>query len=195
MKIEETRTEECQLLGDFFAGDDAAFNELFRRYNKKLSVFALKMLGNREHAVDLAQDTWSRVIDQRRKPQHVEYVGGYLFRIARNLCLDRLRARKEHPSIDEIPENQHPKSHPVEQTDIEEIVVRALDELPDEDRELLILHTYVGYGYDEIAEMQSKKPEAVWTRASRARSKLRDIVRRNALAQGVNIPSDQGDKN
>lgn len=184
----ERRAHESELLGKVFAGDDRAFNEIYALYNAKLTIFAFKMLGQREIAVDLIQDVWSRVIEQRKHPQTVEYVGGYLYRIARNLCFDRLRSRRDHTPLDQIPEEHHPVSATAEQTDIEDIVVRSLESLPAEDRELLVLHSYLGYGYDEIAEMQSKSPEAVWTRASRARAKLREIVRKAAAAEGVPIP-------
>jgi RNA polymerase sigma-70 factor (ECF subfamily) len=184
----ERRAFESELLGKVFAGDDRAFNELYALYNPKLTVFAFKMLGQREMAIDLAQDIWSRLIEQRKSPQPVEYVGGYLYRIARNLCFDRLRSRRDHTPLDQLPEEQHPASVPTEPSDIEDIVIRSLDRLSAEDKELLVMHSYLGYGYDEIAEMQSKSPEAVWTRASRARAKLREIVRKAAEAEGVPIP-------
>jgi RNA polymerase sigma-70 factor, ECF subfamily len=191
VNIQETRAYESQLLGKVLAGDEVAFNDLYSRYNKKLTVFAFKMLGQRDQAADLAQDTWSRLLERREKLQEVLYVAGYLFQIARNLCFDRLRVKREHSSLDELPEEQHPISSVIEKSDLEDIIVRSLEELSAEDKELLVLHNYLGYGYDEIAEMQSKSPEAVWTRASRARGKLREIVRNIAASEGVTIPGDE----
>jgi RNA polymerase sigma factor (sigma-70 family) len=190
---EQSKKTEAEFLGKIFAGDDAAFHSLFAIYNKKLVIFARKMLGGQEAARDLAQEVWIRIIELRRVPpgESVEYAGAFLFRIARNLCLDKIRAAKEHLPIDELSENEHPQSPNGERTELEEIVVAALDKLPVEDRELLVMHSYLGYAYEEIAEMQSKSPEAIWTRASRARAKLREFVRSDARKEGIEIVTKQ----
>jgi RNA polymerase sigma-70 factor (ECF subfamily) len=186
---EQSKKTEAEYLGKIFAGDDAAFHSLFAIYNKKLVIFAQKMLGGREAARDLVQEVWIRIIEQRRSPPNaaVEYAGAYLFRIARNLCLDKLRAAKEHLQIDELPEREHPHFPSGERTELEEIVIAALEKLSFDDRELLVMHSYLGYAYEEIAEIQSKSPEAVWTRASRARAKLREFVRSDARREGIPI--------
>ena len=193
MNSEQSRKTEAELLGKIFAGDDAAFHSLFALYNRKLTVFALKMLGESEAAKDLVQEVWIRIIEQRRTSPGtpIEYAGAYLFRITRNLYLDKIRAQKEHVPIDELSEKDHPHSPDLERSALEEIVVAALDKLAPEDRELLVMHSYLGYAYEEIAEMQSKKPEAIWTRASRARAKLREIVRSDARREGIEIAAKQ----
>lgn len=190
---EKSKKTEAELLGKIFAGNDAAFHALFALYNKRLTVYALKMLGEHEEAKDLVQEVWIRIIEQRRTPPAaaIEYAGAYLFRITRNLCLDMIRASKEHLPIDELSEQDHPRSPDGERTAIEEIVMAGLEKLPLEDRELLVMHSYLGYAYEEIAELQSKTPEAVWTRASRARAKLREIIRRAARKEGIEIRSNE----
>src|SRR4029079_19510768 len=107
--------------------------------------------------------------------------------ITRNLCLDKIRSVKELVSIVEIPENDHPHSPISEQTDLEEIVKAGLEKLSVDDRELLVMHTYLGYAYEEIAKMQSKNPQAIWTKASRSRAKLREFFRNDARRAGINI--------
>ena len=63
-----------------------------------------------------------------------------------------------------------------ERSDLEEKLVAALDSLPFETREILVLNAYCGYRFDEIATMLDKSPDAVWARASRARAQLRRMV-------------------
>ena len=193
MDYEKSKKTEAGLLGKTIVGDDAAFHSLFSLYNKKLTIFAQKMLGEREEARDLVQEVWMRIIELRRVPSSslIEHVGAYLFRITRNLCLDKIRSAKEHLPIDDLPECDHPQSSKSEQTALEEIVIAALENLPAEDRELLVMHSYLGYAYEEIAEMQSKSPEAIWTRASRARAKLREFVRSVARKEGIDIVTKQ----
>ncbi|MBS1904244.1 MAG: RNA polymerase sigma factor [Bacteroidetes bacterium] len=168
---------------------------LYERYNKRLTLYAYRMLSAHEEATDVAQDVWARVIEQRATPQTVSHVAGYLFTIARHLCFDRLRARRDSIEIGKLPEDLHPIAESNERSHLEDIVVLALERLTPEDRELLVMHTYLGYGYDEIAVMQSKSPEAVWTKASRARAKLREIVRSLAEREGVPITRDTISKN
>jgi DNA-directed RNA polymerase specialized sigma24 family protein len=59
---------------------------------------------------------------------------------------------------------------------MEELAVAALQELPFNHREVLVLNIYCGYSFEEIATMLGKSPEAIWTRASRARSQLRKLI-------------------
>ena len=193
MNSEQSKKTEAEFLGKIFAGDDSAFHSLFAIYNKKLVIFAYKMLGEREAARDLAQEVWIRLIDQRRTKERVviENAGAYLFRIARNLCIDKIRSAKQHLPIEELSEKEHPYSLLGEPSALEEMVIAALDRLPFEDREILVMHSYLGYAYDEIAQMQSKSPEAVWTRASRARSKLREMIRSDAKREGIEISGEK----
>jgi RNA polymerase sigma-70 factor (ECF subfamily) len=170
-----------------FAADEAAFRSLYERYNKKLTIFAAKMIGDRDQATDLVQDVWVRVIDQRKKPEPIKHVAAYLFRIARNLALDTLRKDRGHVGIDDIAEDKHPSVATDEKSELEEIVLQSLDKLGPDDREILVMNAYLGYGFDEIAEMQSKSSEAIWTRASRARAKLRTIVTDEARRAGIEI--------
>ena len=60
---------------------------------------------------------------------------------------------------------------------MEELVNSSLDTLKFEDKELLVLNMYCGYRFDEIATMMGMSPNAIWTRASRARAQLRDRVK------------------
>ena len=189
MSSEQSKKTEAEYLGKIFAGDDAAFHSLFGIYNKKLVIFAQKMLGEAESARDLVQEVWIRIIEQRRTPPDtpIEHAGAYLFRITRNLYIDKLRAQKDQIPIGELAEQDHPHLPNNERTALEEIVVAALEKLPLEDRELLVMHSYLGYAYEEIAQMKSKTPEAIWTRASRARAKLRELVRSDARKEGIEI--------
>jgi RNA polymerase sigma-70 factor (ECF subfamily) len=183
-----SQSHDAQLLSQALAGDDVALRELYARYNSRLSVYAAKMLAVREEATDIAHDVWTRLIEQRSNPPLVNHAAGYLFTIARNLCLDKLRARRSTLDIDALRDDEHPVAASGERSHLEDIVLYALEQLSSDDRELLVMHTYLGYGYDEIAVMQSKSPEAVWTKASRARAKLRDLVRALAKREGVAIP-------
>lgn len=168
--------EDSVLFNRFLGGDDDAFLALFHRHNRRIVLYCLKMVGAIEQAEDMAQETWTRVIALRRKPPQVHNPTGFLLRVARNLCLDHLKAGKPLVSLDGLHESAHPVYTPPELSEREELALAALDQLPFKYREVLVLQLYCGYTFEEIAAMLGKTPEAIWARASRARAQIRNIV-------------------
>lgn len=158
----------------FLAGDNEAFARLFDRYNHRLWVYCVKFVGDHDHAEDITQELWERVIRMRREPQEVRNPGGFFLRIARNLCLNSEKSRSRFSPLDEIPESAHPIGS--EPTEMEEAIETALQRLSFEHREVLVLNAYCGYRFEEIADMLGKRPETIWMRASRARAQLRREV-------------------
>lgn len=171
-----TISDDALCMRRFLAGDDAAFAELFDRHHHRLHVYCLKFTGDAEQAEDLTQELWERVIRLRLSPQEIHTPLAFFFRIARNLCINHLKARRHTSSLDELPESEHPAERESERSEMEDIVQAALAKLPFEYREVLLLNTYCGYRFEEIATMLGKSADSIWMRASRARAKLRKIV-------------------
>ncbi|HVZ40415.1 MAG TPA: RNA polymerase sigma factor [Candidatus Kapabacteria bacterium] len=159
-----------------FSGDANALVTLYDRHNRRLYMYCLKLLGNAEQAEDLTQEIWERIARLRARPQHVLNPTGFLLRIARNLCLNQLKARRRTSSLDDVHEGALPQTSQHELSELEDVAVRALHSLPDDYREVLILSLYSGYRLDEIATMLEKSPDAIRKRASRARIQLRERV-------------------
>lgn len=169
-------SRDALLLKRFQQGEDSAFLELFRRHNSGLFRYCMKVLGNQNEAEDVAQDTWEKIIQLRNGTQQIHNPSGLIFRIARNACISLLRHRGRWITVEEFDENTLPLYSAESPSELEEVALAALEELPFEYREVLILHLYCGYRYDEIAEMMERTPEAIWARASRARGQLRKMV-------------------
>jgi RNA polymerase sigma-70 factor (ECF subfamily) len=167
---------DTELFDRFLAGDDRAFIELFDCHNHRLFLYCLKLVGDADQAEDLTQELWERVIRLRQKPQKVLNPTGFLLTIARNLCLNHLRSNRRTSSIEDVQESALPSASMREMSELEELVLIALNELPMEMREVLILYTYSGYRFDEIATMLGKSVDAVRMRASRARALLRKQI-------------------
>lgn len=168
---------ENELFQRFREGDDHAFGELFRRHNPRLYLYCVKIIGDRQGAEDVTQETWEKVIALRREgATEVRNPLGLFIRIARNLCIDHLRRSRRMIVTDQIDEGARPIFAAVEGNELEEIAVAALERLPYDYREVLVLNLYCGYRYDEIAAMLDRTPDAIWARASRARTQLRRIV-------------------
>ncbi len=187
-------TDHSRLFEAFLAGNDAAFAELYRYLNPRLSAYCHKL--SRDNAEDLMQELWERVIAMRspagrKRKLEVVNPSAFLFRMLKNLTIDHYRGSQAllgtAVSIDEaeMPETTMHDSHG---SDIETIVIDALEQLPPDDRELLVLNIYSGYSFGEIGEMVGKSTDAIWKQASRARMKLRTIVIEEAKRTGIALP-------
>lgn len=175
------------LLDRYFAGDTAALVELYDRHNRRLYIYCLKLLGSQEQAEDLTQEVWERIARLRSKPQHILNPVGFLLRIARNLCFNQLKARKRYTPLDTLNDSAHPSYSTHEPSELEDLVVTALAEIPPDYREVLVLNLYCGYRLDEIAVMLGKSPDAIRKRASRARIQLRNLVMAAVEERGTDI--------
>lgn len=166
-----------KLFRRYLEGDDAAFMELFHRHTAHLFAYALKILGSREQAHDTLQDIWERMARFRAEGKESPgNIAGFLIRSVRNRCLNVKAKKRPEYSLEDLTERQHPKAENDRLTERQEIVIAALDQLPEEQKELLILHTYAGYSYEEIALMLDDSVGAVRTRAWRARVKLGRVI-------------------
>jgi len=173
------KNEESLSFMNFLNGDDNAAMYFFRSYNRKIFLYCAKLVNNTHVAEDITQEVWERIIKLRNQ-SHPEIAnpGGFMFTIARNLCLNHIKLRKHTIPIDAISEIDIPHEFQPGSTDMEELVNSSLDSLKFEDKELLVLNMFCGYRFDEIAEMMGMSPNAIWTRASRARAQLREKVKK-----------------
>ncbi len=171
------QSEESKSFMNFLNGDDNAAMYFFRAYNRKLFLYCAKLVNNAHFAEDITQEVWERIIKLRNQSQpEIANPGGFMFTIARNLCLNHIKLRKHTIPIEAISELNIPHAYQPGSTDMEELVNSSLDTLKFEDKELLVLNMFCGYRFDEIAEMMRMSPNAIWTRASRARAQLREKI-------------------
>ncbi|MCB9215857.1 MAG: RNA polymerase sigma factor [Candidatus Kapaibacterium sp.] len=162
------------LMGQFQEGNEKAFVELYDRYNRRLYGYCVKMLNDKVLAEDLFQEIFIRV---SRKRDHFRggNFSGWLFAIARNQCLNALRDNVTHTSLDDV-------SGMLTAPDLElydetsELLKEAIEKLPDEMKEALILRVYSGFSYQEIAEITGAKLATVKVRIHRAKIRLHDLL-------------------
>lgn len=173
---------ESALLSAFLAGDDRAFTILFDRHNERLFLYCARLLGNAEQAEDIVQTVWERVIalrSARASRNIIRNPLGFLFTIARNLCLNHLKRERRRAPFDEGAQALCEENGREGKTDIEESVLDGLNRLPMKYREVLVLNIYSGYDFEEIAAMLGISATAAWKRASRARAQLRALLLRH----------------
>ncbi|HVZ40419.1 MAG TPA: RNA polymerase sigma factor [Candidatus Kapabacteria bacterium] len=169
-------SDDAALFGRFLDGENEAFVSLFRKYNQRLFVYCVKIVGDAQLAQDMTQEMWERVIGMRESPQQVRNPGGLFLRIARNLCIDHIRKQRPMVPLEDVGNIEMVMDARSAPSELEELALAMLDRLQFEYREVLILNLYCGYRFDEIAAMTGKTPDAIWARASRARAHLRKLV-------------------
>jgi RNA polymerase sigma-70 factor (ECF subfamily) len=174
---------DAALFARFLAGDDAAFTTLYSAHNQRVFNYAAKIVHDHAAASDIVHAMWERVIRMRASKQEKDTIAnpiGLFVRIARNLALDHLKHHAHQTAIESAGE-----LHAAATNDDEQLVLHAIEQLPEETRQILLLHYYSGYDLNEIAAMLGKKPNAIWTRVSRARAELKKILAREL--EGVKL--------
>ncbi len=160
-------------LGRAYAGGDVtAFATLYTRYEARVFGFCLRYLGDRDTAADAFQETFMRLVDGAVGYEPRGRFPSWIFTIARRVCLDILRADKKQPSLGDagdIPAISGPAADIERRDELE----RYLSRLPPEQREVLLLHRYHGFAYEEVAAMTGSTEAAVKQKAYRALKTLR----------------------
>jgi RNA polymerase sigma-70 factor (ECF subfamily) len=171
------RIDEEKLAGDFQDGDDLAFVTLYNRYKRQIYVFCLRMLLNKEAAMDCVQEVFLRVYEHRRQLKQVQRFSSWLYAIARNQCLSAFR-RSKHEAAEEVdlemisgPVGEAPDELLERQESID-LVGRYLAQLKLEYREVLVLREFQGLSYKEIAEALGDSESAIKSRIFKARQRL-----------------------
>jgi RNA polymerase sigma-70 factor (ECF subfamily) len=175
-------------------GDVEAFNQLVRLYEGRVYNLCYRMLGDADAAADVTQDTFISAYRNLNK-----FRGGvfrsWLLRIATNACYDALRARKRRPAVSldaaQEADDDGPAfdiADPAESPDdtalrreLAAAIQRGIAELPEDQRIVVILSDVQGLAYEEIAVVTNTNLGTVKSRLSRARARLRDILRAGEL--------------
>lgn len=166
-------------------GDPAAFGELVGRYADSLLGYLVRMIGDRQHAEDLFQDTFLRVHKHAGRFQYDKRFKTWLFTIATRRAIDLLRKRGRRPaciSLDddnaaaklesELHDSSGDPSFCAERSDVKEKVREAVDSLPGQQRAVLLLSYFHGLSYTEVAAALKCSVGTVKTHMSRALKSL-----------------------
>ncbi len=163
------------------------FERLVHDYHGKIFNFVYYMLGDREEAADLTQDVFVRAYAAFASFRGEAHVYTWLSRIARNLAVNRAkrlqRERRAHstPAQEEgeplepiTGQPQPPVGEALESEEVQRKVRIALNALPPELKEVIVLRDLQGFSYEEMAQIMSCSLAALKSRLFRARGALRD---------------------
>ncbi len=160
------------------SGDRAAFEQLYRRYARSVFGLALRRLGDRSRAEEAVQETFASIWRSARSYRPERGRGApWLYAVARNAIVDRSRLRSEPPM--QAPDEAAGDAGPLElaeQSWVAWRVHRALEELPEREREVLALAYWSGLSQSEVAEFLDIPLGTVKTRTRSALGRLADVL-------------------
>ena len=160
------------------AGDVGSLGVLFERYHAQIYRYCVRMTGNPTASEDLVQEVFTRILKYARTFRDGTNFKAWIFRVSRNVCHDHFRRHHrevELESPDERPGKETPVQESLEQAEDLTRLNQALDKLPEDRRELLILSRFERRKYSEIAQLLDCSVGAVKVRVHRAMKQLRDI--------------------
>jgi RNA polymerase sigma-70 factor (ECF subfamily) len=171
-------------------GDRAAFAQLVRRHQTPLFNFALRQVRIPQVAEDVVQESFVRVVQNAADFKHEARFTTWVYTITRNLCIDHLRKRalRKHPSLDEsrgeegegptLGEQTADPRASVEReatgTELKERIARAVDTLPDEQREVFLMREIANLPFKEIADITGVPENTVKSRMRYALERLQE---------------------
>ncbi len=179
------------LLSKLRRKDRGAFEELVRLHQDRVFDFCLRMLGDREEAVEVTQDIFLSVHQNVDGFREDAKLTTWLFRVSKNHCLNRLKylKRRGHGRSDEFSDvsedalasvegqPQRPDAA-LESSRQRALVQAAIAELDEDQRMLVALRDIEGLSYEEIVQITELAEGTVKSRLHRAREKLADIIER-----------------
>jgi RNA polymerase sigma-70 factor (ECF subfamily) len=170
------------------AGDASAFESLIRRHEGRVFVLLMRMLGNREDAEDVAQETFISLHRHGHRFRHDARFSTFVYRVAANAALNRRRtlgrknARLRKLQVrqaagDDLPTPPRNPESAAFGTQVQAQVQDALLQLPNDLRIATVLYDIEGLSYREIATALEIPEGTVKSRIHRARSALREVLR------------------
>lgn len=192
-----TPESEKDIIKRTLAGDKNAFELLVLAYEKQVYNLALRMLGSSEDAADMTQEAFIKAYSGLASFRGDSKFSVWLYRITSNVCLDFLRAKSRRAQTSlTVGEDEEAAQLDIPDPagDVERLLMRkmsmqavndGLAQLPDEQRQILVMREISGMSYADIAAALSLEEGTVKSRIFRARKKLCAYL----LKSGI-IPDD-----
>jgi len=177
---------DAQLIADCRSGDVEAFGRIYSRYEQAIYRHAFYLLGQREDADDVKQETFIRAYRSVASFRNDYNIRSWLYKICSNLCCDLLRRRRSQPQIPMQSEDierfvagEAQANDPVriaERSDTVAAVLQVLQGMPVQQRQAITLYLIDGFDYTQIAEILGCARGSAKMRVLRAIDQYRERV-------------------
>ncbi|WP_298998582.1 RNA polymerase sigma factor [Flagellimonas sp. S174] len=188
----ELQIDDSILVKNYIAGDEKALEVLINRYNQRISSFIYSKVLDRDVAEDIFQDTFIKVIKTLKRGSYSEE-GKFLpwvMRIAHNLIIDHFRKNKRMPKFEGsddfnifsvIKDDKLNAEKRIIKDQIDRDLTLLIDELPDDQKEVLVMRIYKDMSFKEISENTGVSINTALGRMRYALINLRKIVDRHNI--------------
>jgi len=173
------------------SGDARAFEEIVRRYDRRLLSFVYRIVGDMERSEDIVQETFLRVYRHLRRFDMNKKFSTWIYTIAGNLAKNELRNRSRNPVVlfQALRKNWEDEHRPLEWEDprsrpddlyrkrfLKRAVEKAVAQLSENHRIVFVLREFEGKSYEEVAEITGVNLGTVKSRLNRARNAFANII-------------------
>lgn len=177
----DTAPEDSALMLRYRDGDVAAFETLYKRHNDALYRYLLRLCRHHDQAEDIFQEVWGKIIKARDSYRPTAKFTTFLYRVAHNCFIDNIRRNKRHTQTVDIEPDTQPDAGEQPEVQTERSLARrrlnaALLELPDEQRDVFLLHEEAGLNLEQIASVTGSNRETTKSRLRYAVRKLRIAI-------------------
>jgi len=178
--LENLDAHEAEVIRIVISGDHQAFEWIVKKYKNSVATICLNMLKDQHLAEEVGQETFIRLFKSLDKFKGHSALKTYIGRIAMNLCLNKIKQRKNRQSrfvgnedhMAHLPSS----SNPSKQIENKELVSMGLAKLDGRSRSLVVLRMVEGYSVKETAEILSIKDGTVMSGLKRALDQLRTAL-------------------
>ena len=194
---------DLELINRIIKGDRFRFNQLIRQWEKQIYNFIYRYLGNKELAFDVTQKTFIRTYKNINKLRDATKFSSWIYQIASNLCKDEIKKmhKQNLVSLDLIQENSEQKGYQLpdqfkesdhqlpdaklNKKQIGEIVQKALQKLPEEQRVVVIMKEYQELKFTEIADILDEPINTVKSRLYYGLRAMKKVLETSRLSKEV----------
>ncbi len=170
---------ERELVEAAVGGDIESFGELCGRYYAAMVAVAYAVLSDHQLAEDAAQESFARALVRLRALNDKRRFAAWLAAICRNVAKDMVASRARQTSAEDL--SQVAEKH----SDDDNILTirRAIEQLPDASKELVVLRYYDSLSYEQIGSILGISPAAINGRLARAKRKMTEYLRKNGFPE------------
>ncbi len=188
----ETQLDDSILVRDYISGDEAALEILVKKHNQRITSFIYSKVLDRDITEDIFQDTFIKVIKTLKKGRYSEE-GKFLpwvMRIAHNLIIDHFRRNKRMPKFEGnddfnifsvIGDDKLNAEKQLIKEQIDSDLSLLIDELPDDQKEVLLMRIYRDMSFKEISENTGVSINTALGRMRYALINLRKIINKHKI--------------
>lgn len=187
---------DMDILSEVSAGKVDAYGKIVGRYHGRLYNFIYRFVGDRETAEDIVQETFLRAFRKRDEYRAIANFSTWLFTIAGNLAKSELRRRKRWRMVSaerdeetdtgmELPDESARPDKVAESSIADVQIQNAINSLPNNYRQVILLRDVEGMSYQEISEIVDCPVGTVKSRVNRARLKLQQKLKSEGRDVGL----------